>query len=112
MISLIRIYNDTVHFEPIKVISDNTLFNMSITVATIDSRLIAAHDNLVVALTQGNMSEAMEHIGTALIATYDNTRTMIDMFNHIIRNFYSDDCSRQEEEHEEEREMGTGTEST
>lgn len=98
MVNLVTLYNDTVEHDPVKMISDSTIFEMGLLAASLDStneRLSEACESFFSSLRTRDMSEAVEHIGVALGATYDNARIMIDMFNRIMRESSYDLTGRQ-----------------
>lgn len=97
MVNLVTVYNNVVSNDSIKMISGSTMFEMSILAVSFNSnneRLLETYESLVNSLRERDMSEAIENIGIALSATYDNARIMIDMFNRIIREgnlFFTED---------------------
>lgn len=112
MLSLTSVFNNNVRLIPIKIISDDTLlFKESNTVNILDNtnvRILNAYNDLFHALALGDVSEAIERIGVALRATYDNTRTMINLFNRLTEE--TNNSIRRN--NEQERCLGTCTEST
>ena len=97
MVNLVTVYNNVVSNDSIKMISGSTMLEMSILAVSFNSnneRLLETYESLVNSLRERDMSEAIENIGIALSATYDNARIMIDMFNRIIREgnlFFTED---------------------
>lgn len=88
MVNLVTVYNNVVSNDSIKTISVSTMFEMGILAVSFNSnneKLLETYESLVNSLRESDMSEAIENIGIALSATYDNARIMIDMFNRIIR---------------------------
>lgn len=111
MVDLISIYNKATHV-PIKILTDDTVFTagiMQVAVENVNTSFNTACSNLIMALNSNDMSEAMERVGIALRTTYDNARVMIDMFNHIVEETGNHYTRRN---NEQERQMGTSTEST
>lgn len=112
MRDLITIYNKEISAVPINMLTEDTILMTSImqlAVSDVNLRFNNACQELVTALRSSDMSEAMEQVGVALTATYDNARIMIDMFNFIVEET-NENLIRGNDE--QERHLGTSTEST